>query len=297
MPGQPVCCSAGSLPDIRPKPNSDSSCAITTIHANDNCAQIAAANELSVSDIESFNDGTTWGWVGCGDLPRGLQICLSTGDPPMPAWVSNAECGPTVNGTQRPTNGTSLADLNPCPLNACCDIWGQCGITTSYCTNVTGPTGNPGTAPKHQNGCISNCGTKITKSAYGPSTFTKIGYYESWNWDRPCLNLRAADVGVDIYTHVHWAFASITNDFDVQINDTYNQWQGFLDLYGVNRILSFGGWGYSTSPATYDLLRKAMDPANVDTFVQNIYNFVEKNGLDGIDFDWEYPGVSLPLPV
>lgn len=126
---------------------------------------------------------------------------------------------------------------------------------------------------------------KITKSAYAPSTFTKIGYYESWNWDRPCLNLRAADVGVDIYTHVHWAFASITDDFDVQINDTYNQWQGFLDLYRVNRILSFGGWGYSTSPATYDQLRKAIDPANVDTFVQNIYNFVEKNGLNGIDFD------------
>lgn len=51
--------------------------------------------------------------------------------------------------------------------------------------------------------------------------------------------------------------------------------------------------GLSTSAATYDKLRDAMDPANVGTFVQNIYNFIEDNGLDGVDFDWEYPRASL----
>nr|WMS58911.1 chitinase POCH-4/2021 [Penicillium ochrochloron] len=33
-----------------------------------------------------------------------------------------------------------------------------------------------------------------------------------------------------------------------------------------------------------------MEPANAPTFVQNIFDFVEANGLDGVDFDWEYPG-------
>ena len=209
----------------------------------------------------------------------------------MPAPVSNAVCGPTVPGTEQPTNGTALADLNPCPLNACCDIWGQCGITAEYCTNVTGPTGNPGTAPVNQNGCISNCGTDIISNPY-TNPFSKIGYYESWNYDRDCLNMRIVDIEVTSYTHIHWAFATIGDDFSVIINDTYNQWDSFKNMLQVKKILSFGGWGFSTDAATYDKLRQAMRPDNAATFADNIFNFVEANGLDGIDFDWEYPGVA-----
>lgn len=39
-----------------------------------------------------------------------------------------------------------------------------------------------------------------------------------------------------------------------------------------------------------------MDPANVDTFVQNIFDFVINNNLDRVDIDWEYPGVSSLIP-
>lgn len=62
------------------------------------------------------------------------------------------------------------------------------------------------------------------------------------------------------------------------------------------KIISFGGWGYSTEPATYDLLRQAMSPANRDKFATNVAKFVADNGLDGVDFDWEYPGVSMKSP-
>lgn len=266
---------------------------VDTVQAHDLCETIAASNGLKASDISDFNDKTTWGWFGCGNLQLKSLICLSKGDPPMPAPVSNVQCGPVVARTKKPTNGTALADLNPCPLNSCCDIWVQCGITPEYCTNIIGPTGNPGTAPKHKNRYISNCGTNITKSRYTPETFMKVGYYETWNYDRPCLKLRVADVGVNEYTYIHWAFAEITEDFDIKINDTYNQWKKFIGLLNVNKILSFGGWGYFISPATYDVLRKAIDPANSDKFIENINVFVKKNGLNSIDFDWEYSGVSL----
>lgn len=282
--GQRVCCSAGGLPDIRPKPNDDGSCHAYKVQSGDTCSKIAASNGLSVSDLSDFNDGKTWGWFGCNDLLLGIKMCLSKGSPPMPAPVSNAQCGPTVPGTKKPTNGTELAALNPCPLKACCDIWGQCGITPAYCTQEKGPTGNPGTAPKGKNGCVSHCGMDITNQ-HAPNSFAKVGYYESWNWDRPCLNLRTADLNTAKYTHIHWAFAEITDDFDIKINDTYNQWQDFLDLDYVNRVVSLGGWGYSTSPKTYNKLRHAMDPANVDTFVHNVKRFVLDNNLDGIDFD------------
>ncbi|KAJ5156895.1 glycoside hydrolase family 18 protein [Penicillium canariense] len=288
--GQLVCCSAGTLPDVKPKPNADGSCYTYQVTGVDLCSTIAAANGLTATDISNFNDGTTWGWFGCNDLQAGQQICLSVGDPLLPAPVSNSVCGLTVPGTEKLTNGTELADLNPCPLNACCNIWGQCGITAEYCANVTGPTGNPRTAPIGHNGCISNCGTDIISNPYSSGSPYKIGYYESWNFDRNCLNMRIGDIDVTEYSYIHWAFTSIGDDFSVIINDTYNQWDSFKSMLQVNKILSFGGWGFSTDPATYDKLRQAMEPVNAPTFVQNIFDFVEANGLDGVDFDWEYPG-------
>lgn len=54
--------------------------------------------------------------------------------------------------------------------------------------------------------------------------------------------------------------------------------------------MSFGGWGFSTDPSTYDILRKAVTPENADKFVNGVVDFVNKNKLDGVDFDREYPG-------
>ena len=293
--GQRVCCSAGTLPDLTPKPNSDGSCARYTVKSGDTCSSIATANSLTPKSLSDLNDKITWGWFGCEKLLAGLTMCLSKGTQPMPAAIPNAICGPQVPNTKPPSPITAdtLKDLNPCPLNSCCDIWGQCGITPEYCTSENGPTGNPGTAPPGRNGCISNCGTNITNNDVGPASFMSVGYYESWNWDRPCLNMRVNSVPTDLYTHIHWGFGTITSTFDVEINDTAKQWNEFLALTGVRRIVSFGGWGYSTEPATYNRLREAMNPTNVDTFANNIVSFISTTGLDGVDFDWEYPGVSV----
>ncbi|ELR01625.1 hypothetical protein VC83_00843 [Pseudogymnoascus destructans] len=99
-----------------------------------------------------------------------MNICLSTSDPPMPPSQEGVVCGPQKPGTKQPTDATKLADLNPCALNTCCDIWGQCCITAEFCTG-TG-TGNPGTAKPGTNGCISNCGTKMCLVT-GPSGFAQ----------------------------------------------------------------------------------------------------------------------------
>ena len=160
--GQRVCCSSGTLPDITPKPYANGTCATYTVKANDYCALIAASNGITAAQLQTYNDKTTWGWNGCNNLAVGINICLSKGNPPLPAAVSNAVCGPTVPGTIVPS-GKKLADLNPCPLKTCCDVWGQCGMTPEYCTIQSGSTGNPGTAPPGKNGCVSNCGTDIVR--------------------------------------------------------------------------------------------------------------------------------------
>lgn len=295
-----VCCTKGDLPDIRPKPNPDGSCAAYLVVPDDNCAKLAAKNGLELEDIEKFNNGTgrTWGWTGCQTLMAGVNICLSDGDPPMPAPVANAVCGPTKPGSKPPAAGKKLEDVNPCPLNACCNIWGQCGISGEFCVKKTGPSGNPGTAPPGFNGCVSSCGMDIVNGDVGNGAFGRVGYYETWNFNRPCLNLRVENANLDgSYTHIHWAFAEVDPaDWSVKIVDKYKQWDDFKNLPGgIKKIISFGGWGYSTEPETYDILRQAMSPANRETFGRNVAAFLNNENLDGVDFDWEYPGVRCFL--
>ncbi|KAI8163643.1 Killer toxin subunits alpha/beta [Colletotrichum sp. SAR 10_70] len=65
QPGQRVCCTAGELPDIRPKQNADGSCHAYQIKQNDFCNKIATANGLTVKELESFNQDT---WANCLEL-------------------------------------------------------------------------------------------------------------------------------------------------------------------------------------------------------------------------------------
>jgi LysM domain len=121
---QHVCCSAGTLPDFRPNQNTDGTCAVYYVNRGDICADIAASFGLSVADIESFNQNT-WGFTNCAGLKYGVNICVSTGLPPMPVPIPGVACGPQKPGTLRPPAGTDWNTLNPCPLNGM-------SLTTTY---------------------------------------------------------------------------------------------------------------------------------------------------------------------
>lgn len=186
--GEYVCCSPGGLPDFTPQPNPDGSCRTHEVVSGDICDTIARENEMTVDDIEERNR-MTWGWMGCSHLMVGGRICLSTGRPPMPSPVENAVCGPQVPGTEEPDDMDDLVDLNPCPLNVCCNVWGQCGITEDFCIPAPADTGAPGAALPGSNGCISSCGMDIINNESPPSTFRRVGYFEAWNLERDCLHM------------------------------------------------------------------------------------------------------------
>ncbi|KAJ9318482.1 CAZyme family GH18 [Paecilomyces variotii] len=285
--GQHVCCSAGTLPDYRPQPNANGTCASHYVEPGESCASLAAANDLTNAEIESFNTDT-WAWEGCDNLQAYQYICLSKGDPPMPAPVANAVCGPQKPGTQQPASGVSLASLNPCPLNACCNKYGQCGITPDFCTESKSATGAPGTSAPGQNGCISNCGTDVVVGD-APAEYINIGYFEGYNLERPCLNMEITAMDLTPYTHIHLSFGEVSTSYEVDISSIQDQWELFQQLSGFKKILSLGGWSFSTDPATYSIFREGVQPGNQDTFVANIVSFVTDNDLDGIDIDWEYP--------
>jgi len=295
--GNHVCCSAGDLskepkPNA-PRPNPDGSCAVHLIQNGDACADLADAFGLTVAEIESFNQGKTWGWTGCATMLAGYNMCLSSGAPPLPPPQQGTQCGPLVPGTTWPDRSVAMADLNPCPLKACCSNWGFCGPFPEHCDVHAPANAGPGVKlPGFQSTCVSSCGNEIKKNSGPPANFSRIGYYGSWNMERPCLWLKADNANTDgSYTHLHWGFAEIDPaNWTVVLKDPHHQWQAFKNLRGVRRIVSFGGWDYSTDAATFNIIRQAII-ANRETFAANAAKFVLDEGLDGIDIDWEYPGV------
>ncbi|KAL2814526.1 hypothetical protein BDW59DRAFT_167173 [Aspergillus cavernicola] len=294
LPDDPICCSEGDLPDLRPQPDEDGYCHVHQVGDGDLCDTIETKFHLESTDLDDFNKGKTWGWAGCRRIQPGQKICVSKGKPPMPAEDKLAICGPQVSGTERPTNDTELADLNPCPLNVCCNIWGQCGTTKDFCID-TSMDDTPGTAKNGTNGCISNCGMDIVNNDDPPKEYSRIAYFEAWNHERECLHMDVTHIKSP-YTHIHFAFGDISpDDFVPSGNGVEDQFKKFKEMKGDStpkRIISFGGWAFSNEPGTNHIIRNGVKEENRQKFADNVIKFVEDNGLDGVDFDWEYPGAE-----
>lgn len=291
-PKQHVCCSEGDLPDFSPKPQPNGDCFAYTVAGGDSCDSIAAEFSLTREKLEEFNK-KTWGFAGCEPLFEHAIICLSKGNPPFPAPIANANCGPQKLGSKPPTDGSNIADLNPCPLNACCNIWGQCGITTDFCIDTN--TGAPGTAKPGTYGCISNCGVDVVKGTGNGAI--KLAYFQGYGMGRPCLYQDALQIDTSKYSHVHFGFGTLTPSYEPLVGDLLSSYQfgEFKRIRNAKRILSFGGWAFSNDLATYKIFREGVKPANRLTMARNIANFIIKHDLDGVDIDWEYPGApDLP---
>lgn len=58
------------------------------------------------------------------------------------------------------------------------------------------------------------------------------------------------------------------------------------------KIVSFSGCAKSTDADTFQLYKDAVKTANRDSFANAVVAFAQENNLDGVDFDWEYPGAT-----
>lgn len=54
--------------------------------------------------------------------------------------------------------------------------------------------------------------------------------------------------------------------------------------------MSFGGWSFSTDYDTYPIFRETVTAEEREAVATKLVAFVADNDLDGLDFDWEYPG-------
>lgn len=106
------------------------------------------------------------------------------------------------------------------------------------------------------------------------------------------------EIDTSEYTHIHFAFANVTRgDFKVELTDpsVKEQFEIFKRMKNIKKIVSLGGWAFSTEPGSFSVLREAVLPANREKFKNNLISFMNDHDLDGIDLDWEYPGVSIRL--
>lgn len=76
--------------------------------------------------------------------------------------------------------------------------------------------------------------------------------------------------------HIYFAFANITADMEVDISDVEAPFSTFAGLKeGGKRILSFGGWAFSTAPETFTIFRQAVTDAQRQKFADNVVAFLK----------------------
>lgn len=58
----------------------------------------------------------------------------------------------------------------------------------------------------------------------------------------------------------------------------------------MKRVLTFGGWSFSTDYDTAPIFREGVTAEERQLFAKTVVAFIQDHDLDGVDFDWEYPG-------
>jgi chitinase len=103
--------------------------------------------------------------------------------------------------------------------------------------------------------------------------------------------LQAGQIDVNSLTRINYAFANIENGRMVTgfANDAQNL--AFLESLkqqnpSLTVLVSVGGWLWSTNFS--DMALTAQSRA---VFIQSVMDFLAQYKLDGLDIDWEYPGM------
>jgi chitinase len=111
--------------------------------------------------------------------------------------------------------------------------------------------------------------------------FKVVGYMPSWE----------GDVNVIQYsklTHINYSFAIPNSDGTLQAIDNPSKLTSMVSqahAKGVKVLISVGGW-LNGNPAPFQNIANGGLSQN---FANNILNFINQYGLDGVDIDWEFP--------
>ncbi|KAF4984917.1 hypothetical protein FDECE_16983 [Fusarium decemcellulare] len=211
----------------------------------------------------------------CGPLnEKGVGICGTgpkfCGDDCTSECDYKAECDPGW--------GLKYSNFTECPLNVCCSEYGFCGTLPSYCKGKT--VASP----------------QCSKDLHSSDKRT-IGYYEGWNYQRPCGNMEPEEIPLGYYTHINFAFALINPDtyrldpMDKGTASRYGRVSALKEQQDDLEVwIAIGGWAMN-DPGKYRTVFSdlAKSEKKQDAFFDSLITFLKQYNFDGVDLDWEYP--------
>ncbi|KAI8607872.1 glycoside hydrolase superfamily, partial [Chytriomyces sp. MP71] len=118
------------------------------------------------------------------------------------------------------------------------------------------------------------------------------GYWANWAaYSRPQNNINLLDLSG--FSAVNYAFLNALADGSLKGFDDFADGKHIPELNGAVRnkypnlrtTISIGGWSGSRYFSTI-----ASNPVTIQTFVKNVHAYLDTNGFDAVDIDWEHPG-------
>ncbi|KAK8042256.1 glycoside hydrolase superfamily [Apiospora rasikravindrae] len=173
--------------------------------------------------------------------------------------------------------GMQWSNASTCPLNVCCSDYGFCGTTELFCNGKT---------------------VASPQCPGGKSADQKlIGYYEGWNLARPCGTMKPEDIPLGWYTHINFAFALVNpttfriDPMDANTASLYKRVTALKEKQTDLKVwIAIGGWAMNDpGPYRTTFSDLAASESKQDAFFESLLTFMQQNGFDGVDLDWEYP--------
>lgn len=153
--------------------------------------------------------------------------------------------------------------------------------------------------------------------ARAPSEKIVLGYFTNWAETRaaPC-SFRTADVDARLFTDIDFAFAGVevrngnvrvgkaselTTDsrFYVVPTGEHDESRLYGEVMALKKQnprlrvhLSVGGWAFNDEPTAFVFSALVETPERRGHFIRQSIDYLRRHGFDGIDIDWEFPGVA-----
>ncbi|KAK4143160.1 glycoside hydrolase superfamily [Dichotomopilus funicola] len=211
----------------------------------------------------------------CGELDKNGDGVCGLG----PDYCGD-KCTSTCNYKSEcdPGWGMKWSNASACPLNVCCSEFGFCGTTPDFCAGevVSSPQCDP---------------------AKNSSNARTIGYYEGWNWQRPCGTMTPNKIPLGYYSHIFFSFSLVNpktfrlEPMDDKTGTLYGAVSNLKSRQPDLQVwLAVGGWAMNDPGpyrTTFSDLAASEDAQ--DEFFESLASFMMKNNYDGVDIDWEYP--------
>ena len=164
--------------------------------------------------------------------------------------------------------------------------------------NLALSTESPGTnsnsSPEKQQPA-SNESTEVDENSIDSEEYKVVCYFTNWAWYRQGNGkYLPEDIDPDLCTHIVYGFAVLDregltikpHDSWADIDNRFYERVVELKKKGKKVTVAIGGWNDSAGDKYSRLVRSAQARKR---FIDNVMQFIEKYGFDGLDLDWEYP--------